>query len=166
MIWNRRIRAIHAQCVQMIWNRCTRAIHAQWVQMIWNWGIQFIDINHFPMSSGVSERANEQMNEGSRSSEQSKWMNLQCQQTRERKSEWPSTQRVNFVSFQPTVTWALMPSTCLLLFQSIGVSPLSESIFVTKVLFFPILVPPSAFVWDFCSKIGAVQEGKIRAGEI
>ena len=34
---------------------------AQWAEIVWNWRNQFIDKNLFPMSSGVSEWASEQM---------------------------------------------------------------------------------------------------------
>ena len=45
--------------------------NAQWAQMIWNRRMQFIDINRFPMSSGVSEWARERTNERSGAREQS-----------------------------------------------------------------------------------------------
>ena len=57
------------------------------------------------MSSEVSKRANERMSQAERASEsgitgqavQSKQMLKRCKRMRERRSEWPSAQRVDFI---------------------------------------------------------------------
>ena len=55
------------------WKRAEEATHAsaQWAEKVRNRRIQFIDINHFPMSSRVSERANERISAAERGSEAS-----------------------------------------------------------------------------------------------
>ena len=59
--------------------------------------IEFIDINLFPMSSVVNERACEQMS----AAERSKRVSKRREQTRERRSKWPSTLFVNFIVILP-----------------------------------------------------------------
>ena len=66
-------------------------------------------IIHFPTSLRVSERANEWAQQSARTNRAvwSKRMSEWCEWTSERRSEWPSTLRVDFTSFQPTVQRSL-----------------------------------------------------------
>ena len=59
----------------------------------------------FLMSSGVSERASDwaQWSARAKWAVRSKQLSEQCERTSEQRSEWPSTIRVDFISFQPTV---------------------------------------------------------------
>ena len=54
-------------------------------------------MNLFPMSSVVNERASEQMS----AAERSKRVSERREQTRERRSKWPSTLCVNFIVILP-----------------------------------------------------------------
>ena len=68
-----------------------------------------MDINLFPMSSGVSERASEQTNERSGVRERakrlvrSKQMSERCKRRSKERSNWPTSLLVDFIVILPTV---------------------------------------------------------------
>ena len=63
---------------------------ALWVETVWNRYMQFIDINHFPMSSEVSERANAWAKWNTRAKLASEWVSS-ASNWAERRSKWPGT---------------------------------------------------------------------------
>ena len=62
-------------------------------------------LSHELRSERVSERANEWAQRSTRANRavRSKWMSERCKRTSERRTEWPSTLRVDFIVILPTV---------------------------------------------------------------
>ena len=76
--------------------RQIRKTDTQWAETVRNWGVHFIDKNHFPMSSRVSEWVSERTNERSVARERSE----QC-----RACEWVSgaSERASGVANDPVL---------------------------------------------------------------
>ena len=77
--------------------------------MVWDRRIHCLDQNLFPMSFVVSEWASKQTNKWAQRSARAKRavrsqrMSEQWERTSERRSKWPTTLRVNFITILPNV---------------------------------------------------------------
>ena len=78
-------------------------------------------LSHELGSEWVSERANEWAQRSARTERavRSKRMSERCERTSEQTSEWPSTLRIDFIVFQPTVTWYDDAISCYIRFRSL-----------------------------------------------